>query len=89
MCTDFEAILKPIEGSTPNPESSYTKEINKLIPSGFCICSKFAYGKVENLIKLYRGEDCVEVLCNYVSLSYVSRKADEETPKSSTMEKIQ
>ena len=28
--------------------------------------SKFAYGKVENPLKLYRGEDCVEVFCDYV-----------------------
>ena len=36
MYTDFGAILKLIEGSTPNPEELYTKEINKHnIPSGF------------------------------------------------------
>ena len=28
--------------------------------------SKFAYGKVENPLKLYRGEDCVKVFCDYV-----------------------
>ena len=28
MYADFEAILEPVEGSTPNPESSYTKVIN-------------------------------------------------------------
>ena len=30
-----------------------------------CI-SKFAYGKVENPLKLYRGEDCVEVFCSSI-----------------------
>ena len=29
--------------------------------------SKFAYGKVENPLKLYRGEDCVKVFCDYIS----------------------
>ena len=66
MYADFEAILKPIEGPSPNPEGPYTKEINQHIPSGFCVYSKFAYGEVENPLKLYRGEDCVEVFCDYV-----------------------
>ena len=29
--------------------------------------SKFAYGKVEHLLKLYRGEDCEDVFCDYIS----------------------
>ena len=66
MYADFESILKPIQATNPNPESLYTKVINQHIPSGFCVNSKFAYGKVENPSKLYRGEDCVEVLCNYI-----------------------
>ena len=48
MYGDFEAILKPTEGPSPNPEESYTKEINQHIPSGFCVYSKFTYEKVEN-----------------------------------------
>ena len=66
MYGDFKANLKPIEGPSPNPEESYTKEINQHIPSGFCMNSVFAYGKVENPLKLYRGEDCVKVFCDYV-----------------------
>ena len=78
MYADIEAVFKLIEGPTPNPKESYTKEINKHIPSGFCTYSKFAYGKVENLLKLYRGEDFVEVPCDYIeqkstqTLSYLS-----------------
>ena len=56
MYADFEAILKPIEGPSPDPDKPYTKEINQHIPSGFCVNSTFAYGKVENPLKLYRGE---------------------------------
>ena len=67
MYADFESILNPIESSESNPEESYTKVINQHVPSGFCAYSKFAYGKVENPLKLYRGEDCVEVFCNYIS----------------------
>ena len=66
MYADFEANLEPIEGPTPNPESSYTKEINKHFPSGFCVYNEFAYGKLENPVKLYRGKDCVEVFCDYI-----------------------
>ena len=67
MYADFEAILKPTEENVKsNPEESYTKEINQHIPSGFCVYSKFAYGEVENPLKLYRGKDCVEVFCDYV-----------------------
>ena len=66
MYADFKAILKLIEEPSPNPDKPYTKEINQHIPSGFCVNSTFAYGMVENPLKLYRGEDCVEVFCNYV-----------------------
>ena len=67
MYTDFEVILEPTEEPCPSSESSYTKVINQHISSGFCVNSKFAYGKVENPLKLYRGEDCVEVFWNYIS----------------------
>ena len=66
LYADFEAILKPMKESNFNPEASYTKEINQNIPSGFCVNSVFAYGEVEKPLKLYRGEDCVEVFCDYV-----------------------
>ena len=62
MYVDLEAILKlTVKDSNFNPEKSYTKEINQHIPSGFCVYSKFAYGKVENPLKLYKGDDCVEM----------------------------
>ena len=67
MYVHFGAILQPIKRSMPNPEMPYTKEINKHVPSGFCMNSKFAYGKVENLLNVYRGEDCIEVLCDCTS----------------------
>ena len=37
------------------------------MPSGFCVYSKFAYGEIENPLKLYRGENCVEVFCKYIA----------------------
>ena len=41
--------------------------INQHIPFGFCVYSKFAYRKVENPLKFYGGEDCVEVFDDYIS----------------------
>ena len=49
MYADFESILEPIQGSLNNPMISSTRGI----PSGWCIHSEFAYGKVENPLKLY------------------------------------
>ena len=67
MYADFKAILKPInEAINVNPEEPYALEINQHVPSGFSVYSKFAYGEVENPLKLCRGEDCVEVFCDYV-----------------------
>ena len=39
MYEDFEAILNPIQGPSPDPSEPYTKEVNQHIPSGFCIYS--------------------------------------------------
>ena len=53
-------------GPALTPMNHTPKEVNQHIPSGFCIYSKFAYGKVKNPLKLYRGKDCVQVFCDYV-----------------------
>ena len=78
MYADFESILdrmgpegpgalplsSPIE--SPNPNQPYTNEVNQHMPSGWCVYSKFAYGEVDNLLRLYRGKDCIETFCNYI-----------------------
>ena len=74
MCVDFEAILKPIQGSSPDPSEPYTKKVSQHIPSGFCIYSKFAFGEVlgphsaevKDPLKLYRSKDCIEKFCNHI-----------------------
>ena len=66
MYADFEAILKPIQGPSPDPEESYTVKVNQHIPSGWCVSSKFAYGNVVDPFKLYRGKECVEKFCHYI-----------------------
>ena len=69
MYADFESILEPMgpQGSgSPNPNQPYTNEVNQHTPSGWCVYSKFAYGDVDNLLRLYRGKDCTETFCNYI-----------------------
>ena len=69
MYADFESILEPmgLQGSgSPNPNQPYTNEVSQYTPSGWCVYSKFAYGDVDNLLRLYRGKDCIETFCNYI-----------------------
>ena len=65
MYADFESILEPIQGLGNNPTISSMRGINNHIPSGWCI-REFAYGKVENPLKLYHGEDCVQKFCDHM-----------------------
>ena len=48
MDADFESIPEPIQGLENNLRISSTRGINNHVPSGWCVCSEFAYGKVEN-----------------------------------------
>ena len=66
MYTDFESILEPIQGPSNNPRISSTRGVNVHTPSGWCVQPKFAYGEVNNPLKLYRGKDCVKKFCEHV-----------------------
>ena len=66
MYADFESILKPIQGPGNNPSISSMRGVNVHTPSGWCIYSKFAYGKVMNPLKEYRGKNCVSKFCEYI-----------------------
>ena len=67
MYTDFESILEPMDPVEPgSPNQPYTNEVNQHMPSGWCVYSKFAYGDVDNLLRLYRGKDCIKTFCNYI-----------------------
>ena len=69
MYADFELILESmgLQGSaSPNPNRPYTNEVNQHTPSGWCVYSKFAYRDIDNLLRLYRGKDCIEIFCNYI-----------------------
>ena len=53
MYADFESILEPIQGPGNDPRISSTRGINNHSPSGWCVRSEFAYGKVENPLRRY------------------------------------
>ena len=63
---DFESILEPIQGPGNNPSISSTRRVNVHTSSGWCAYSKFAYGKVTNPLKEYRGNDCVSKFCEHI-----------------------
>ena len=48
MYADFESMLEPIQGLGNDPRISSTRGVNNHAPSGWCVCSEFAYGRVEN-----------------------------------------
>ena len=66
MYTDFESILEPIPGPSNDPSISSTRRVNVHTPSGWCIYSKFLYGKVTNPLAEYRGLDCVSKFSKHI-----------------------
>ena len=86
---DFESILVPVSGAPnngprragalPHPEMSSTRGINVHQPSGSCMYSKFAYGKVTNPLKQYRGRDCVSKFCETIMAE--AKRFYESAPK--------
>ena len=66
MYADFESILEPIQSPGNNPMISSMRGIKNHVRSGWCVHSEFAYGKVENPLKLYRGKDCIKKFCDHV-----------------------
>ena len=76
MYADFESILKPVDERYKDKmnqlktdrkgKESYTEKINKHIPSGWCVYSKFAYGEIPDPLKACRGKDCVERFIEHI-----------------------
>ena len=69
MYADFESILMPVQGPpplAPDPNKPYINIVNRHIPSGWCVYSKFAYGVVKDPLTIYRGKDCVKRFCDYI-----------------------
>ena len=66
MYADFESLLEPIQEPSKDPSGPWTTAINNHVPCGWCVYSKFAYGKVKNPLTLYRGKDCVKKFCDHL-----------------------
>ena len=66
MYAGFESILEPIDGPSNDPAQSSTRGVNVHKPSGWCLHSKFAYGKVKKPTIQYRGRDCVDKFCEKI-----------------------
>ena len=66
MYADFELILEPMNHGSSDPNQPYTNEVNQHTPSGWHVYSKFAYRDVDNLLRTYRGKDCIAMFCNYI-----------------------
>ena len=66
MYADFKSIIEPIQCPNPDPRESYTSEVTRHTLSGWCVYSKFAYRKVKDPLKLYRGHDCLEKFGDYI-----------------------
>ena len=62
MYADFGSLVEPIQEPSKRPKWA----LDNHIPSGWCVYSEFAYGKVENPLTLYRGKDCVKKFCDHV-----------------------
>ena len=76
---DFESILVTVIGTPNNPEMSSTRGINIHQPSGWCMYSKFAYGKVTNPLKQYKGRDCISKFCETIMAE--AKRLYESAPK--------
>ena len=63
---DFESILEPIQGVKNDPSISSTRGVNAHKPLGWCLHSKFAYGKAKKPTTQYRGPDCVAKFCEKI-----------------------
>ena len=61
MYADFESLL-----TKPSEEEEKRGIVNTHIPSSWCVKSEFAYGEVDNPIKMYRGKDCIEKFCKHI-----------------------
>ena len=67
MQTSLNRFLSQLNLPNLIQKNCTLKLLMSTFPLAFAFIVRFAYGKVENPLKLYRGEDCVEVLCNYIS----------------------
>ena len=76
---DFESILVPVSGAPNNPEISSTRGINVHQFSGWCMFSKFAYGRGLDCVRQHRGIDCISKFCETIMVE--AKRLYESAPK--------
>ena len=57
-------MIKKIDGCANNPEKSKKKKKDDHVPSGYLLCTKWAFDPIENKHILYRGEDRMKKFCS-------------------------
>ena len=62
---DFESILKKLHTTQPDPNESYTMDINKHVPSSFCVYTKCEVDKYSRL-KTYIGPETPNKFVEYI-----------------------
>ena len=66
MYYDLEALLPRTGEKGPNDlKNPYTIRVNKHVPCGWTVRSRFAYGEVKDPEVSYGGKDCIKTLCEH------------------------
>ena len=63
MYGDLEAVLEPVLGVEGNPDQPFEQDVNRHVPCGAALYTKFAHGELKRSMMQHRGEDCVKVFC--------------------------
>lgn len=64
--SDFEAVLKPVQSCTPNPEEKYTMNTHIHEAHSFAYFIKCSYDDSLSILKSYRGKDCAVVYLKWL-----------------------
>ena len=60
-------MIEKIDGCKNNPENSSTVKVSEHITSAFSMSTISSFRSIENKHDLYRGKDCIERFCEFVS----------------------
>ena len=60
---DIQSLIKKIDGCANNPENSLTTKIGEHISWRYSMLTIWAFDHIENKNTLYRGKDCMKMLC--------------------------
>ena len=61
---DLEPLIKKIDGCENNPENTSATKVVEHIPCGFSMSTIWGFYHIESKYTLYRGKDCMKMLCN-------------------------